>query len=79
MKLLKTISIILLSFSINTAFAADEAAKETTTPPAPEGVLTLDDIQPIPGNAEKPAAPINSVTQTPSGNPPIPPNLPSKP
>lgn len=73
MKLLQTISIILLSFNINTAFAADEVAKETTTPPAPEGVLTLDDIQPIPSNTEKPAAPLNSVTETPAGTSPPPP------
>lgn len=56
-------------------FAADQVAKEDTTPPPAEGPLTLDQIQPInslplantpPPTPQKPATP----TTSPSTEPP---------
>lgn len=46
-KMLKSIIVLCLCcFSFN-AFAADQAAKQETTPPAEDGALTADQVPPI--------------------------------
>lgn len=44
MQIKKILSMIFLSCICNLAFAVENVAKEDTTPPAPEGALTADQI-----------------------------------
>jgi len=73
---MKTIQIGLLFLGFNTAFAADQVAKETMTPPPFEESLTLTDIKPIESNkttsistspntsAPTPTTPVNNSPPT---------------
>jgi hypothetical protein len=70
MKYRKFIFTLLITLSTCTAFAADQAAKEDTTPPAQEGPIPIDQIPPIVSQPEG-TPPPSSLNPTNSTNPPL--------
>ncbi|EKD73070.1 MAG: hypothetical protein ACD_45C00473G0024 [uncultured bacterium] len=66
-----TLCILLLGLSIHlTAIAAEQIAKEDTTPPAAEGALTAPQIPPISSsNASNKSTTPQQTTQPPSNTP----------
>jgi len=63
-KIVLAIGLSCVSFSI---YAADQVIKEETTPPAPEGALTVDQITPVYNQPQQKTPAINPNATTPPG------------
>jgi len=72
MNILKLVFTILITLATCVAFAVDQAAKEDTTPPQPEGPILIDSIPPIVSlPAETPILPPQNAPLNPTNSNPI--------